>query len=205
MIAPSQGVHLVLDRAVPARRRPRSWCRRPTTAASCSRSPGTATRWSARPTRRSTTSPLEPRPLDGGGRLPPRHARPIPRPARRRAPTSCSVFAGLRPLVNRRRRGDRQRCRASTRIVVRVRPRHHHRRQVDDLSPHGRGRRRSSRQRGRPPAPPVPHRGASPSRLGRSGPRTRPLRDLRRRRACCARAPVAERPESGHRSTPRLP
>jgi glycerol-3-phosphate dehydrogenase len=50
MIAPSQGVHIVLDRSfLPGTRR--SWCPGPPTAGSCSRSRGTTTSWSGRPTR----------------------------------------------------------------------------------------------------------------------------------------------------------
>ena len=48
-------------RSCPATRR--SWCRTRATAGSCSPSRGTATPSSARPTRRSPTSTLEPRPL----------------------------------------------------------------------------------------------------------------------------------------------
>ena len=50
-------------------------------------------------------------------------------------------------------------------LVSARRPGHHHRRQVDDLPPDGRGRRRSRRHGGRPRRAPLPHRRAPAPRL----------------------------------------
>ena len=100
---------------VPARATARSWCRTRATAASCSRSPGTATRWSARPTRRSPTPMLEPRAARRR-----RSTSSSRRPAAtcQRPPTRAdvlSVFAAsarwCRPATARTPR----RCRATTR------------------------------------------------------------------------------------------
>jgi glycerol-3-phosphate dehydrogenase len=79
LIAPSQGAHLVFAGSFLSGRAP-SWCRTRATAASCSRSRGTATRSSAPPTRRST------RPRSS----PPRSSRRSSSSSRRRAATSIA-------------------------------------------------------------------------------------------------------------------
>jgi glycerol-3-phosphate dehydrogenase len=98
MVAPSQGVHLVVDRAsCPARTR--CWCPRPPTAACCSPCPGWARPSWAPPTRRATTCRASPRPS------PTRSTSSCARPAAtwrartRSAADVRSVWVGLRPLV----------------------------------------------------------------------------------------------------------
>ena len=136
MIAPSQGIHLVLDRAfLPGDGA--CWSRGPTTAGSSSRSPGTTDVSSARPTRPSTATAAGAAAAAAGGRIPARHAaryltrdpRPERRPERlRRAPPAGPTCRSdrHRPALPRAR-GRR----------LGLGPGHDHRRQVDDLPPMG--------------------------------------------------------------------